>query len=56
MRTRYVLIVLIVVAGIDLAFDHGQHLAPYLPFAYLLGCLSMHLLHGGHGGNDGKED
>lgn len=50
---RWILIVLIVVAGAYLVIDHGQHIAPYLPLAFLLGCLVMHLfMHGSHGGHD----
>ncbi len=47
---RYTLIVLVVVAGIYAITNHQAHLAPYLPFAFLLGCLVMHLfMHHGHG-------
>ena len=47
---KWSLIGLLVIAGIWLTVDHGQHLAPYLPFAFLLGCLAMHLfMHAGHG-------
>jgi len=47
---RWVLIGLLVVLGLYLVVDHGQHLAPYFPFVFLLGCLFMHLFgHGGHG-------
>lgn len=54
--TRYVLIGLLVIAGIYLIIDHGQHIAPYLPFAFLLGCLVMHLfMHGSHGGHNHTE-
>jgi hypothetical protein len=50
--TRWTLIGLLVITGIYLAVDHGQHLAPYLPFTFLLGCFVMHLfMHGGHGGH-----
>lgn len=39
---------------------HGAHLAAFLPFAFLLGCVAMHLFmhgsHGGHGGHDKKND
>jgi len=53
-RTRYILIGLLVITGIYLIADHGQHLLPYLPFAFLLGCLFMHLFmhHGSHSGHD----
>lgn len=52
-RVRWVLAVLLVISGIYLVVDHGEHLAPYLPFTFLLGCLAMHLfMHGGHGGRD----
>ncbi|MEK7165807.1 MAG: DUF2933 domain-containing protein [Patescibacteria group bacterium] len=58
-RTRYILIGLLVVIGIYLVVDHGQHLAPYLPFAFLLGCLFMHIFmhgsHGGHGGDNSRK-
>ena len=56
---RWVLIGLLAVSGLYLVADHGQHLAPYLPFAFLLGCLFMHLFgHGGHGhhGGNGKHE
>lgn len=50
---RYVLSGLLVIAGLYLLIDHGQHLAPYFPFVFLLGCLFMHLfMHGGHGGHE----
>ena len=46
---RWTLITLLAVAGLYLVIDHGQHLAPYLPFTFLLGCLAMHLfMHGSH--------
>lgn len=49
---RYVLIGLLIIVGLYLVVDHGQHIAPYLPFAFLLGCLFMHLFgHGSHGSN-----
>ena len=54
---RWVLIGLLVVAGIYLVADHGQHIAPYLPFVFLSGCLFMHLFgHGmhGHHGDHGR--
>lgn len=52
LRTRYVLLGLLLIAGIYLFANHGQHIAPYLPFTFLLGCLFMHLfMHGGHGGH-----
>lgn len=55
---RYILIGLLVIAGVYLIVDHGQHLLPYLPFTFLLGCFFMHMfMHGGHGGHDhGSED
>lgn len=58
LRTRYILIGLLAVVGIYLIADHGQHLLSYLPFAFLLGCLFMHLfMHSSHGGHDhGAED
>ena len=47
---RYVLSALLVIAGLYLLIDHGQHLVPYFPFVFLLGCLFMHLfMHGSHG-------
>jgi len=49
---KWSLIGLLVIAGIWLIADQGQHLAPYLPFVFLLGCLAMHLfMHAGHGGH-----
>ena len=57
---RYVLSGLLVIAGLYLLIDHGQHLAPYFPFVFLLGCLFMHLfMHGDHGHgshNHGEHD
>ena len=45
----WTLIALLIAAGLYLVIDHGQHLTPYLPFVFLLGCLVMHLfMHGGH--------
>lgn len=53
---RWVLVGLLIIAGIYLITDHGEHVAPYLPFAFLLGCFSMHLfMHGGHGGHDDND-
>jgi len=50
---RWILIGLLAVTGLYVIVDHGQHLAPYVPFAFLLGCLVMHLfMHGSHGGNN----
>ena len=50
---RWVLVSLIVLAGIYVIADHGQHVLPYLPLAFLSGCLFMHLFgHGGHGMHD----
>lgn len=52
LRTRYVLLGLLVIAGIYLFANRGEHIAPYLPFTFLLGCFFMHLfMHGGHGGH-----
>jgi len=49
---RWILIGLLIIAGVWLIIDHGQHLVPFLPFAFLLGCLIMHLfMHGSHGGH-----
>lgn len=46
---RLILIVLVILAGIYGIANHQEHLAPYLPFAFLLGCLVMHfLMHRGH--------
>ncbi len=60
-RMRPVLIVLLVIAGIYLVVDHGQHILSFLPLTLLLGCLVMHLFmhgshngHGGHGSKDGQ--
>ncbi|RJQ34101.1 DUF2933 domain-containing protein [Candidatus Parcubacteria bacterium] len=54
---RWILIGLLVIVGLYLVIDHGQHLIPYLPFAFLLGCLVMHLfMHGSHGGHGGHHD
>ena len=54
---RYVLIGLLLVAGVYLAIDHGQHIAPYIPFVFLLGCLFMHLfMHGGHTNSHGDDN
>jgi len=51
---RRVLIGLLVVVGLYLVVDHGQHIAPYFPFVFLLGMLFMHLFgHGGHGDHSG---
>lgn len=53
-RTRWMIIGLLTVSGLYLIIDHGQHLLPYLPFAFLLGCLAMHVfMHGGHGHGGG---
>jgi hypothetical protein len=55
---RWVLIGLLIVAGIYLIVDHGQHITSYLPFVFLSGCLFMHLfMHGGHGSHyEHKQD
>lgn len=56
-RTRYILIGLLVISGVYLVTNHGEHIAPYLPFTFLLGCFFMHLFmhgsHGSHGGHGG---
>ncbi|MEK7509092.1 MAG: DUF2933 domain-containing protein [Patescibacteria group bacterium] len=53
---RLILIALLVLAGGYIVADHGEHLAPYLPFAFLLGCLFMHLfMHHGHGHSDHED-
>lgn len=53
-RVRWILVTLLVLTGGYILVDHGQHLAPYLPFAFLLGCLFMHIfLHRGHGDHSG---
>jgi len=50
---RWILVTLLILTGGYILVDHGQHLAPYLPFAFLLGCLFMHIfLHRGHGHGD----
>jgi len=57
LRTRHVLIGLLVVAGIYLVADHGEHFLPYLPFTFLLGCVAMHLFmhkHHGHSHDDNR--
>jgi len=49
--TTWVLVALLILAGAYLVVDHWQHIAPYSIFAFLLGCLAMHLfMHHGHGG------
>lgn len=49
--TTWVLIALLAAALVYLIVDHWQHVAPYSVFAFLLGCLMMHLfMHHGHGG------
>lgn len=56
-RFRWVLVGLLIIAGIYLIIDHGQHVLPYLPFTFLLGCLAMHLfMHGSHGGHNGDNN
>lgn len=57
LRTRYILIGLLVITGIYIIVDHGQHVVPYLPFAFLLGCFFMHLfMHGSHGEHGSKNN
>ena len=51
---RLALIGLLVVVGLYLVVDHGQHVAPYFPLVFLLGCLFMHLF--GHGGHSHSHD
>ncbi len=54
---RIGLIVLVVIAGVYGVFNHQEHLAPYLPFAFLLGCLLMHVfMHKNHHGNADDSD
>lgn len=54
-KMRYLIIILLAVAGLYIALDHGQHLVPYLPFAFLLGCFFMHaFMHGGHNNHEKK--
>lgn len=46
---RWVLIVLVALAGLYIFIDHQEHLIKYLPFSFLLGCLLMHVfMHKGH--------
>ncbi|OGG59776.1 hypothetical protein A2765_04275 [Candidatus Kaiserbacteria bacterium RIFCSPHIGHO2_01_FULL_56_24] len=55
---RWILVALLILAGGYILVDHGEHLVPYLPFAFLSGCLFMHMFmhrghgHGGHGDMD----
>lgn len=54
---RWVLVGLVVIVGAYLIIDHGQHIAPYFPFVFLLGCLFMHVfLHGSHGTHGERHD
>jgi fatty acid desaturase len=56
-RPKLILVILLLIAGIYIIVDHGQHVLPYLPFTFLLGCLVMHLfMHGGHNGHSGDSD
>lgn len=55
-KIRWVLGILLAIAGLYLVIDHGRHLGPYLPFTFLFGCLFMHLfMHGGHGGHKDED-
>lgn len=48
-RIRPILTILLLITGIYIVVDHAQHIAPFLPFTFLLGCLFMHLfMHHGH--------
>lgn len=53
---RLFLVVVTLIAGVYLFVDHGEHIAPYLPLTFLLGCLMRHLfMHGSpheHGHNE----
>lgn len=50
---RWILVALLILAGAYILVDHGEHLVPYLPFAFLSGCLFMHMfMHRGHGHTD----
>lgn len=52
---RWILVLLLIIAGLYIVVDHGQHIASYLPFAFLLGCLFTHLfMHRGHSHDDHK--
>ena len=53
---RFTLITLVVITGLYVVIDHGQHLIPYLPFVFLLGCLVMHLFMQGSHRNHNKTD
>lgn len=55
MNTRTILIGALVVAGLYLLINHNEHVVPYLPFTFFLGCLFMHMfMHGNHAGNEGN--
>ena len=54
---RWALIGLTVIALLYLTVNHGVHLLAYLPLAFLLGCLLMHMfMHGSHGSQSGGEN
>jgi hypothetical protein len=52
LRSNWVLVGFLVIAGFFLLTEHRAHLLGILPFLLLLACPLMHLFHhGGHGGH-----
>lgn len=54
---RWVFLGFALIAGYFLLTEHRAHVWQFLPFALLLACPLLHMLHGhgGHGGHDGGD-
>lgn len=56
-KSGIVFIGFLAIAGYTLIVEHGNHLAPYLPWLILLACPLMHLfMHHGHGSHNHNHD
>ena len=55
-RVGLALLGFLAVAGFFLVTEHKAHVLGILPYALLLLCPLLHLLHGGHGRGHGEHD
>jgi hypothetical protein len=57
-KTGLVTIAFLAIGGFFLVAEHRAHLVPYLgyslPLLFVLACLPMHFMHGGHGDHGGS--
>ena len=54
---RWVFLGFLLIAGFFLVAEHRAHVWQFLPYALLLACPLLHMLHGhgGHGGGDKRD-